>query len=187
MFEEQKYLANEVKTILNTESIVPLFVHTGVYTYQSVNTHLVTLRQYLESHITKKDAKRSIYNILVECIENINKHGFAFPKEDATTSNYGYVIFASESKRYSIWVGNFVPSSDIHTIKKMFDEVTESNNEGLKSLYRHKLTNNELSDKQGMGIGIIDMALRSKEPIKFTIKDFTDNTSFFSLEITVSN
>lgn len=186
MFEEQRYLAEEVKEILNTDGIVPLFVHTGVYTYQSVNTHLVTLRQYLESHIATKNAKRSIYNILVECIENINRHGFVFRKEDASTSNYGYVIFASEPSRYSIWVGNFIPSQDIHSIKRVFDEVTSSNNEELKTVYRHKLANNELSDKQGMGIGIIDIALRSKEPIKFTIKDFKDTTSFFSLEITVN-
>lgn len=184
-FSEQKYISTEVKKILGNNSLIPLFLYTGIYNYQSVNTHLITLRQYLESHIDKKQTIRRIYNILVECIENINRHGFSFKRENDFNSIYGYVIFATEESRYSVWVGNFISKEDVNAIKKLFDEIVISDNTDLKEAYSFKLQNNELSEKQGMGIGIIDIAIQSKEPINYKITPFTDTVSFFSLEITI--
>lgn len=187
MYKEQKYLFENIKSILNIEDITPLFIYSGVYTYHSVNAHLVTLKQYLESHVSTKNVKRNIYNILVECIENINRHGFEFKKDgEETSSNYGYVIFASEVDKYSIWVGNFVLTEDIEYVKKIIDEIAISSNVKLREMYRDKLSNNQLSLKQGMGIGILDVALRSREPIKFITKEFNETTSFFSLQIKVT-
>lgn len=185
MFSEQKYISDEVKTIVVNENLVPLFLYSGIYNYQSVNTHLITLRQYLESHIQKKQTIRRIYNILVECIENINKHGFSFKSENDFSSIYGYVVLASESTRYSVWVGNFISNNEIKEIKKLFDDIIISDSSELKDTYNYKLYNNKISEKQGMGIGIIDIALRSKEPIKYKTKPFSSDVSFFSLEISI--
>ncbi|MBC7694486.1 MAG: hypothetical protein H7141_03470 [Burkholderiales bacterium] len=187
MFTEQKFISAEIKTIINKDDLIPLFLYTGVYNYQAVNSHLVTLKQYLSSHISKKKTIKDSYNILVECLENINKHGFSFKKDDETDSIYGYVIFASEPTRYSVWVGNFIAEKDFVILKKMFDEIITANNEELRELYRTKLINNELSEKQGMGVGIIDVLLKSKETINFTSKKFNNDTYFFSLEITIQN
>ncbi len=186
MFKEQKYLANEVKSIMNLEEVIPLFIFTGSFTFHEVNSHLISLKQYLESHISTKITKRNIYSILVECVENINKHGFGFENDNQIVTNYGYVIFAFENNKYKIFVGNFINQDEIEYIESTINEINLSDIEDLKEVYRDKLENNELSKKQGMGIGIIDIALRSKEPIKLTTKKYSENASFFSLEITVT-
>ena len=54
MFTEQKFISDEIKTILNKDDLIPLFLYTGIYNYQAINSHLVTLKQYLSSHISKK-------------------------------------------------------------------------------------------------------------------------------------
>lgn len=185
MFLEQKYISSEIRKIIANESVVPLFLYTGIYNYQAVNTHLVTIKEYLESHIDSKQIVRKIYRVLVECIENINKHGFSFKSEKEKNSIYGYVVLAADDDKYSIHVGNFISTSEIESIKSMFETVTELEREALKDAYNQKLHHTDLSPKQGMGIGIIDIALMAQKPIKYTTQPFNDNVSFFTLEIII--
>lgn len=192
MFKEQKFIAEEIKTVISKKDLVPLFLYTGIYDYQTVNSHLVTLRQYLTTHISKKKTIRDSYNILVECIENINRHGHAFKSDDDTKeekkdSIYGYVMFAMEEAKYSVFVGNFIAEKDYVMFKKMFDEMITADNETLREIYRQKLMNNKLSEKQGMGIGLIDVISKSKEPVIFNSKPFEDGTYFVSLEVVIEN
>lgn len=188
MFKEQKFISEEIKSVISKKELVPLFLYTGIYDYHTVNSHLVTLRQYLTTHIPKKKTIRDSYNILVECIENINRHGLSFKSEEENNEAiYGYVMFASEDTKYTVYVGNFISGKDYVLFKKMFDEMITSDNEKLRDIYRNKLLNNELSEKQGMGIGLIDVISKSKEPVKFHSKLFEDETYFVSLEIAIEN
>ncbi len=188
MFKEQKFIAEEIKSVISKKDLVPLFLYTGIYDYQTVNSHLVTLRQYLTTHITKKKTIRDSYNILVECIENINRHGHAFKaEEEKKDAIYGYVMFAMEEGKYSVFVGNFVGEKDFVVFKKMFDEMVTADNETLREIYRQKLMNNNLSEKQGMGIGLIDVISKSKDPVVLNSKPFEDGTYFVSLEVAIEN
>lgn len=185
MFLEQKYISSEIRKIVANENVVPLFLYTGIYNYQAVNTHLVTIKEYLETHIESKQLVRKIYRVLVECVENINKHGFSFKRENSINSIYGYVVLAADDEKYTIYVGNFVSNDEIGSIKIMFETVTELERDALKEAYNNKLHNTELSSKQGMGIGIIDIALMAKKPIKYATQIFNDDVSFFTLEIII--
>lgn len=185
MFLEQKYISSEVRRIVGNEKVVPLFLYTGIYNYQSVNTHLITIKQYLESHIDSKQVIRKIYRILVECIENINKHGFSFKRVNESNSIYGYVVLAADDDEYSIHVGNFVSNNEMTEVKNLFDSVSGLEKDALREAYNYKLHNTQLSAKQGMGIGIFDIAMMSKKPIKYNILPFNDDVSFFNIEIII--
>ena len=188
MFKEQIFISNEIKTVINKKDIVPLFLYTAIYDYHTVNSHLITLRQYLTTHIPAKKTIRDSYNILVECIENINRHGLSFKSEEKSgEAIYGYVMFAMEETKYSVYVGNYIAKKDYTLFKKMFDEMVTADNETLRDIYRQKLLNNELSEKQGMGIGLIDVISKSKEPVMLNAKAFNDDTYFISLEIAIEN
>ncbi len=185
MFLEQRYISSEIRRIVANESVVPLFLYTGIYNYQSVNTHLITVKQYLETHIDSKPIVRKIYRVLVECIENINKHGFSFKRENESNSIYGYVVLAVDDEKYTIYVGNFVATNEVANIKTTLDTVIELEKEALREAYNNKLHHSDLSPKQGMGIGILDIAIMAKKPIKYITTPFNDDVSFFALEIII--
>lgn len=186
MFKEQTFIADEIKSVINKKDLVPLFLYTGIYDYHTVNSHLVTLKQYLTTHIPKKKTIRDSYNILVECIENINRHGLSFKREENTgNAIYGYVMFAMENDKYSVYVGNYIAKNDFVLFKKMFDEMVTAGNEQLREIYRQKLLNNELSEKQGMGIGLIDVISKSKDPVTLNSKPFSEDSYFISLEVAI--
>ena len=42
MFKEQKFIAEEIKAVISKKDIVPLFLYTGIYDYQTVNSHWAT-------------------------------------------------------------------------------------------------------------------------------------------------
>ena len=55
----------------------------------------------------------------------------------------------------------------------------------LKIYYRDMLGGSKLSKKGGAGLGIIDIARKSKNKIEFNIKNVSENYSFVSLGITL--
>lgn len=187
MFLEQKYISDEIKEFIKNEDLTPLFLYAGIYNYKTVNAQLVTLKEYLQSHISSKQTIRRIYSILMECIENINRHGFLFEKNKAK-SIYAYVIFAANATHFSVIVGNFISNTEILVIKNAFDKaVIIIDEDKLQDEFSYRILNEELSEKQGIGVGIIDIALMSKEPIKYKISPFNKQVSFLTLEITIKN
>lgn len=186
MFTEQKFISKEFKSILCDLTSTPLFVHNGTYNYQIVNASLISLKQYIESHLESKQVIRRVYSILVECIENIYRHGFAFENKLEFNTIYGFVILTLNKDSYSIYTGNFIKNTEIEHLSKTLNNVIIAENADLKGDYNYILDNNELSEKQGMGLGIIDIALRSKEPIKYKTITYNKDVSFFILEVTVT-
>jgi hypothetical protein len=187
MFKEQTHLSNEFKLVLCNPLVLPLFVHSGNYNYQMVNASLISLRQYLEANISKKTTVRKIYSVLVECIENIYRHGHAIENDNGLKSVFGYVILGLLNNRFHIWSGNFIKNTEVDKLKEFLNTTIIANSDTLQDNYNYILNTGELSEKQGMGIGIIDIALRTKEPLKYKIVAADKNLSIFALEISVPN
>jgi hypothetical protein len=57
--------------------------------------------------------------------------------------------------------------------------------DGLKMLYKEVLSNEERSDKGGGGLGIIDIARKSRQKLVYDFMDVDDQYSFFSLYIKI--
>ena len=57
--------------------------------------------------------------------------------------------------------------------------------DGLKMLYKEVLNNEERTEKGGGGLGIIDIARKSKQKLVYDFMDIDDQYSFFSLYIKI--
>jgi len=54
-------------------------------------------------------------------------------------------------------------------------------------LYKQVLTNGQVSDKGGGGLGIIDIAKKSGEKLDYGFMPVDDFNSFFSLNVSIPN
>jgi len=59
------------------------------------------------------------------------------------------------------------------------------NKDELKQFYKKKRKEEPKSSSKGAGIGFIEMARKSSEPIKFNFEKLTNDSSFFTIEIIV--
>jgi hypothetical protein len=128
---------------------------------------------------------RKSYFISVELIENAVKYGIL---------NSGFknkFLLGYKNNKFYFLSGNLVDTKEVDFIRKKLEEINlvfESDNskELLRKMYKDKLKEAGLS-KEGVKIGIIDLARKLDNKILYNFEKFDDNYSVFSIICTVED
>ena len=173
----------EYYTMMNEDNIMLAFK--GGVTSDLLTSLLQVAESKLESMEEPPKVKKKIFNILVECFQNVYHHlDKTASIEDVAQS--AILMVGKEKDDYVIMTGNHMDLDKVHILKSKIDMVNGMDKDQLKSLYREVLNNEEISDKGGAGLGIIDIARRSGEKLDYEFKDIDSNQSYFSLKVKVS-
>lgn len=134
--------------------------------------------------------KRKVYNVLVECLQNLYHHRdeakeISLEREgDGTEAIF---MIGRSNKQYSIMTGNYLLSEKVDGLKEKLDNINSLNKDELKALYKEILNNDTYSDKGGGGLGIIDMARKSGGKLEYDFMRINNQYSFFGLYIKIDN
>jgi len=160
------------------------FIYYGDFSDQ-INDALVPLAEVVigNSNVDMKIRKRAFY-IFVECIQNVNRHHCkekrlkTFPKE----------IFSIRQKkdRFNIAFGNVLDSSLVGDLKSKIDVLNQTSVEDLNIEYKRILRDTILSKLGGAGLGLIEVARKSGNKIKYNFERLNDQRSYFSMETNVN-
>ncbi len=151
---------------------------------------LTSILQLIENKLDRfgesAKVKRRMFNILVECLQNLYHH---IEKPKLTGSDHEQpsviIMIAKNVTGYSIITGNFMLNNNADDLKRRLEEINSMSTEDIKSLYKSVLADGKLSEKGGGGLGIIDIARKSGEKLEYGFVPFTDGSSFFSLNVKV--
>ena len=132
-----------------------------------------TESKLFEIGAAKKNIK-NIFNILIEGLQNIINHG-DYSLEKKQSSFFNLAIFEEA----------FVCSFANLIYNKKIDYLNTLDKAGLKSVYLETLTNGQISKKGGAGLGVIIMAMKSKNKIVYSSTPIDDTLSMVSLDIKV--
>ncbi|MDN4164152.1 SiaB family protein kinase [Cytophagales bacterium LB-30] len=130
--------------------------------------------------------KKKVFNILVEILQNIYHH---FDEIQVDSEEYQTILFMLTREGeggYNIVTGNHVAADKVAGLKKRIDDINAMSTEELKSVYRERLNNGDVSEKGGAGLGIIDIVRKSGDKLVYDFKSVNTNYSFFSLQVRVS-
>lgn len=136
------------------------------------------------SNIGGKSVMKKVYNIMIECLENLTKHalkneGDKFP---------AMFVLGKDDDFYYLATGNKILKEEIEVLSNKLEKANSLDREGLRNWYNEILMSEEnLSNKGGAGLGIIDMALKSGEKFDFSFEDIDGKNSFFTLKIKVKD
>lgn len=151
---------------------------------------LTSILQIMESKMETLDEspkiKKKVYNILVECLQNLYHH---IDEDDVATSvkeNSALFMIKKEDGEYSIMTGNFITKENVNSLKHRLDKINEMDKDALKDYYKEVLNNGEMSAKGGGGLGMIDIARKSGKKLEYNFDDVDAHHSFFSLNIKVA-
>lgn len=126
-----------------------------------------------------------IFGVVVECLQNICKHGAPISKDNRLRS--GIILIGRKDDEYIIGVGNYVYNDDVESLKHRYDSVNDKDEEGLRQMQHDILINSSLTEEGNAGIGIIYMARKTEGKMLYRFEDAGDNQSFFSLQLRVKN
>lgn len=143
----------------------------------------------LEKIQEEPKVRRKVFNILVECLQNVYHH---MDELEAMFGNMAFhnnsVIFmiGQQENNYFIITGNHILNDKINHLKNKIDKINSLNPDELKNFYKEVLTTSEgLSEKGGAGLGMIDIARKSGNKIEYDFKPIDEKFSFYSLFIKV--
>lgn len=128
---------------------------------------------------------RKSYFISVELIENALKYGIL---NDGFKNRF---LLGYKNSKFYFVSGNLVSSEEVDLIRRKLEEINlvfeaDNSKELLRKMYKDKLREAGLS-KEGVKIGIIDLARKLDNKILYNFERFDDNYSVFSIICTVDD
>lgn len=151
---------------------------------------LTSILQIMESKMETLEEppkiKKKVYNILVECLQNLYHHLDDDDYKTKINEKSALFMIRKEKGEYSIMTGNFIAVENVDMMKGRLDMINKMDKEELKVYYKEVLNNGEMSAKGGGGLGMIDIARKSGKKLEYKFDPIDDSYSFFSLNIKVA-
>lgn len=152
---------------------------------------LTSILQIVENKLDRfgesQKVKKRIFNILVECLQNLYHHiDRPSPTRSDDTPSV-IVMVAKNVTGYAIITGNFMLRGNADMLKSRLEEINGMSPEEIKQLYKTVLADGKMSDKGGGGLGMIDIARKSGEKLEYGFIPFGNGSSFFSLNVKVNH
>jgi hypothetical protein len=162
----------------------------GDITSELMTSILHIMENRLDNLNEEPKVKKKVYNVLVECLQNLYHHIDEVPAEHVDKNNSGrsaIFMIGIGDNHYSIVTGNYMLTNKVSSFKERLERINSMSSEELKTLYKEILNNDQLSSKGGGGLGMIDIARKTGEKLNFNFVEINNKYSFFSLNIKVGH
>ncbi len=178
-----KYIYDLHKTMLKKNLIL---VYEGEFTQEITKSVLSMAERNMDSFGEESNIKRKVFNVMVECLQNICKHAESFDESEygKGMANAIFMIGKQDSV-YFITSGNAILSEYVPDMASKLENINSLDKTGLKELYKSIIRNGSISDKGGAGLGFVDMARKSGQKLIFDFEPINDKLTFFSLQTTI--
>lgn len=179
-------LINEYYSNLLEKEII--IAYDGDVTHQVMKAFTSLVEQKMISEHEKETVIRRLYHILVECLQNINRHAEGFyPKEHVEDyPGRGALLVSKSDEFYRVITANLVRTEHAAVLKTFLDKINPLNRAELNEYYKTQLMNGDLSSKGGAGLGFIDIRRKTSRKLDFRFVEFDEEYSFFLCNVTLS-
>ena len=177
-----KYIFDMHQMMLENNVIL---VYEGEFTQEITKSVLAMAERNMDSIGEESGIKRKVFNVMVECLQNIVKHGDEYISEEININTAIFMI-GKHKNSYIITSGNPIKNEQVDELTQKLDEINSLDKDGLKKLYKEIIKGGSgLTEKGGAGLGFVDMARKSGQKLEFGFEPIGDGHSFFSLKTTV--
>lgn len=157
-----------------------LLVYRDIITEDTVRFLLDLSELKLKMLVGEKKLRKRVFNILVECLQNIVNHADQGVRDKASI-----IVLGMKDSRLFIRTGNVIRNSDIEEFELKLNAVNKTGISNIRSTYNMELSLAEFSVKGGAGLGLLDIRRRSGNTIYHDIQHIDEQSSFLSLYVEV--
>jgi hypothetical protein len=162
-------LMSEYKTIIN---------YRGPVEFQTTRVLLEKVKNDLDALDVRKVLKKRVYNIMVECLENILKYK---PKPGDSDID-PYIKLEKGDDRFLITAGNVILNEEIGPLKQKLKKISARDKEGLQAMYEDQINKEELAINNSAGLGLITVAIKSDGNINYNFRSIDEFLSIFEIQ-----
>lgn len=147
-------------------------LYTGDFTDELTDLLIeVNNNQYSSKDELKKSHRKAAF-LIAECFQNIVRHNELSNKDS-------FFHIKNNRNLFSIVSGNSVQNEIIPSLKEQLEQLNQLSSEELKAMYRKTLAEGNFSEKGGAGLGLIEMARKTKNKLNFTFSEIDALKSHF--------
>ncbi|PIT77430.1 SiaB family protein kinase [Limnohabitans sp. B9-3] len=143
---------------------------------------MLTLADLLKSRmLAQDDPKRSktIFSVFMEGVQNLIWHG----GDDSDTS--GMILITQEEGQVTIMCSNRIAQKDTFELRERLSQIENADKETIRQLYREGMSSSNEHEGPGAGLGLLEIARRSSQPISYAFVDVDKHTVDFILAATI--
>ena len=168
----------------NLKPLELILEHKGEVAIETIDMLLAKLKALPAYRAINQTERKRIYSIIVECIENINKHTPSEPFLIKDKSKEPYLYLVNNDDEYVISTGNVISNERIDHLQNRLLQINQQDKEGLKATYEN-IIDREFNSDDGSGLGLITIGLKAKNKIRYRFTVLNDRFSWFEMKITV--
>lgn len=175
----------ELRSGIEQNSLI--FFQSGFVTEKMLEGSGEALRRQLQCEGVDGKTARNIFAIFVEQMQNIIRYSAELTAGNGDGADgelrHGSIAVGVEDHQYFVACANMMPKADVARLRERLNEIKGSDTERLKKMYKDRLRSPSESTSKGAGVGFIEMARRSDEPIEFEFMDLDDQRTLFCLKV----
>lgn len=160
----------------------------GIITSDLLTSVLQIMESKLE-HVEKSPkTKKKVYNVLVECLQNLYHHNEDLSKSegiDFLFSKSALLMISKTDDQYEVKTGNYINVESVENLRRKLNNINALDKDGLRQLYKSILNDGEMSEKGTAGLGMIDIARKSGNKLEFEFLPVDDRFKFFCLNVKI--
>lgn len=105
--------------------------------------------------------------LIAECFQNVVRHADHPPIVNQTNNKPSHFMLRHTEDGYYVGSANLVDNGEVDRLKKHLENLNQMSAEELRALYLEVLANATFTERGGAGLGLIEMARKSKEAYDF--------------------
>ncbi len=173
---------DNIRHICSIDGSKEMVMHVGELDQNQVNTISSIVENQMGNIGVSKNIVKKIFNISIETLQNICFHA----ERDNNGNQMTYFIIGKKENEFTIYSGNLLPNESAEKLSKRLQRLKALNEADLKKEYLEVLSNGELSQKGGAGLGFITIAMKSNNNISFDFQRVNSQLSLFTMKAVVT-
>jgi len=159
----------------------------GIMTSELLTTILQIIESKMERFDERPKIKKKVFNVLVECLQNLYHHIDEDIDDLDTDQNELNSLFmiAKTVSTYTITTGNYIKPNEVESLRGKLDLINGMSKEELKAYYKQVLNEGTMSEKGTAGLGMIDIARKSGKKLNYDFSPINDNLTFYGLSVKI--
>ena len=180
--ESDKSIKNIISLHHTLDKFKILLNFSGIFNQEK----LINLLSIIEGHLKGIAVlKNKIFSLMVELLQNIVRHA-----DDYTINNiaghYGIFFISERKDGFTLTTGNYIKKEKIPVLKEKLDSINDLPQKDISKLHFQTLLSYKKKEVKTIGLGIIDMRIKSKNPFIYHFYPVDDIYSFFSIQVTIT-
>ncbi len=152
------------------------------------NNVLTTATQLFKENIGEEHSKlkNKLSFLMIESFQNISRYSEQ-EGTDILEDTSEFFMTRNVGDTFYIISANLIDNDKIPTVKEKLERVNTLDKSELNKLYREVLTNKQISEKGGAGLGFIEMVRKTKGKLPFDFVKVDEKQSMFFMQIELKN